>query len=118
MTRRQRKKQRKHILLAKSFDKRGRLIAAATNSYTKTHPLQLHFAKQVGMPEYDKLHAEILCLLRSRERDIHTLTIERYSADGMPALARPCNICMCAIRTFNVKFIQYTTSNGFVTERI
>lgn len=118
MTRRQRKSNKKHILLSKTFDKRGRLIASAFNSYTKTHPMQSHFAKLAGMPEYDKLHAEIQCLLRSRDKDVDTITVERYSADGMPALARPCKICMCAIRAFNVKFINYTTSDGFVTERV
>jgi hypothetical protein len=113
-----RRNQTKYLIVAKSFDKRGRLIATATNSYTKTHPLQLHFAKLAGKPGHDRLHAEIQCLLRSRDRSIDTLVIERYDSEGQPALARPCVICQGAIRAFNVRFINYTDDGGFVKEKM
>lgn len=99
---------KKYSITAKTYDKRGRLIASAENNYRKTHPLMLHFASKVGMCEKIYLHAEVLALIRSGEREVDHMVIERYNSDGSPALAKPCPVCTEAIKAFGVKQIFYT----------
>ena len=100
---------KRHHILAKCYDKRGHLISAAFNSYTKTHPLQLYFAKKVGHPiERCYLHAEIHAILRARGKAIHRITVERYDAKGFPANSKPCPICQEAIKAFDIKIVEHT----------
>ena len=109
---------KRHVLIAKTFDRKGRQISVGLNSYTKTHPLQLHFATLVGEPYKDKLHAEIHALLRAGDKQVHTISVERYHTNGDSAFARPCASCMLAIKNFGVKFIRYTTSEGVEVEKV
>lgn len=109
---------RKHTLLAKTYDKRGRLISVGTNSYTKTHTIQSYFAKKVNLECKDKLHAEIQALVRAGDKQVYSLSVERYGADGKPALAKPCPICQEAMRAYGVKEVSYTTIDGFVKEKV
>lgn len=95
-------------VVAHAYDKRGRLIACATNSYTKTHPLQKYFADKVGHFHREFLHAEIACLLRCKDRLIHTLKVWRYSTDGQLVCAKPCEICQEAIRAYTVSEVWYS----------
>lgn len=99
---------KKHILKATTYDKRGRVIATAMNSFDKSHPIQSKFAKQANLSEKIYLHAEISCIIKSRHRDIHKIKIERYSNDGSPLLAAPCPICQLAIKEAGIKFVEYT----------
>jgi tRNA(Arg) A34 adenosine deaminase TadA len=99
---------RKHHIVARAFDKRGRLIARAINSYRQTHPIQAKYATLAGFPARVFLHAEIACLLRAGTCPVHTMTIERYYANGEPALAKPCPICTLAISDWGVKYVEYT----------
>jgi hypothetical protein len=99
---------RKPLIVAHAYDKRGNLIARAANAYKKTHPLQARYAQQAGQPLREYLHAEIACLLRARDIPVHKITIERYHADGTPALAKPCPVCSLAIADWGVKIIEYT----------
>jgi tRNA(Arg) A34 adenosine deaminase TadA len=108
----------KHLILAKSYDKKNRQVSQAFNSYQKSDPLQKHFAVLAGMPEKQKLHAEILCLKRAGDKQVHTLTIERYGKDGRMLLARPCAICTLAIKAFGVGRIIYTSEDGMIEEFI
>jgi len=54
---------KKYLILAKTYDKKGRLIATATNLPMKSHPLQKSLAEKVGLPMKDRLHAELGALL-------------------------------------------------------
>lgn len=99
---------KRFVILAKAYDKRGRMLSSATNSYTKSHPLQAYIAAKVGMPECKFLHAEILALLRAKGKHVHKLTIERFDAKGLPILAAPCPICREAIKMFGVKEVLWT----------
>lgn len=103
---------KKYHILAKCYDKKGKLLSAAFNSYTKTHPLMLHFARKVGHSEqYCKkifLHAEISAILKARDKPIYRITIERYDAKGLPALAKPCPICQEAIKAFGIPVVEHT----------
>lgn len=99
---------KRHHILAKCYDRKGRLLSAAFNSYTKTHPLQSYFARKVGHPERQFLHAEIAAILKARGKPIHRITVERYNAKGLPANACPCPVCRSAIRAFSIQVVEYT----------
>lgn len=89
------------------YDKRGRLLSVGQNSYKKTHPLQAHFAAQVGLHDKQFRHAEIDALLKAKGKQVHRIHVERF-IHGKEALAAPCPICMYAIQKFGVKVISYT----------
>jgi len=74
-----------HKLQATCYDKLGRVISVGANNYTKTHPVQSHFAKLAKVPEKIYLHAEIA-----------------------PALAAPCPACLAAIKAWGISKISYT----------
>ena len=99
---------KKHHIIARAYDKKGRLLSRAINSYRQTHPLQAKYARLAGSPDRIFLHAEIACLLKAGTRPVHRLVIERYYANGEPALAKPCPICSLAIKDWQVKFVDYT----------
>ena len=100
-------KKRYHIL-AKCYDRKGRLLSAAFNSYTKSHPLQAYLAKQVGHENQICLHAEIAAILKCKGKPIYRITTERYDANGLPANAKPCKICQLAIKMFGITKVEYT----------
>ena len=99
---------KRYHILAKCYDKKGRLLAAAFNSYTKTHPLQAYFARKVGHYHCEYLHAEIHAILKCKGKPIYRITIERYDACGLPANAQPCSICQEAIKAFGITKVEYT----------
>lgn len=95
-------------LTARVYDKRGTLIAEAQNSYTKTHPLMLHFGRKVGMENRPFLHAEVAALLKCGTKIPYAISIERRMRDGREALAKPCAICEQAIKAWGIKRVSYT----------
>ena len=100
------------ILTARCFDKKGRLLSTATNSYSKTHPLQAYFAERVGHRAKIYLHAEIAAIIKAGDKQIHKIIITRYSPRTHKALnAKPCPICQEAIKAFGIPFVSYTTGN-------
>lgn len=104
----------KYIISALVFDKDGICIGQGQNNYSKSHPLQAYFAKKVGKPDQIYLHAEIHAILKARERKIHSINIYRYNALGHPKNAKPCPICIEAIKAFGIQSINYTTDKGFI----
>jgi tRNA(Arg) A34 adenosine deaminase TadA len=110
-------KQIKHLILAKAFDKRNRQISQSYNLYTKSHPLQAHYASKPGLPEKVYLHAELSCIIKARQPIDH-LTVERYGNKGNILLARPCPVCMLAIKEAGIIFVEYTTPGGWTLEYI
>ena len=99
----------KHQLTAIVYSRRGTLIAQASNSYTKTHPLMLYFGKQVGLTKQPYLHAELAALIKCGTKQPHRIEISRTKKDGTTGLAKPCPICEQAIKAWGVKFVGYTT---------
>jgi len=94
---------------AKIYDKRGRLLAQATNSYTKTHPLQVKLSKKYGNGEQIYLHAEIAALVKLKDwSKAYRIDIERYGKHGQPLIAKPCPICNKAIEKSSIKVVNYT----------
>ena len=98
---------KKHIVKASVFDRKGKIISEAYNSYTKTHPVQYNYAKQCGEPYKIYLHAEIAAIIKAKGKGYRIL-VERYNAQGIPLLASPCPICMHAISLTSIKRVEYT----------
>lgn len=98
-----------HKITAIIYDKRGRVLSIGENSYVKTHPMQSHHAKKVGLPEKQYLHAEVHAITRCPNLSkAHKISVFRYDANGFPALAKPCPICMSAIRAAGIEIIEHT----------
>lgn len=70
--------------------------------------MQAMFAHMAGLPRKQVLHAEIAALLKARNHEVHTIMIERYDKQGNPLDAKPCPICMLAIKHWKVKNIKFT----------
>ena len=97
-------------------DKQGHCLSLASNSYTKSHPLQAHFAKLAGQPNKIYLHAEILALIRSSlysNNKPYEINISRIK-DNKDYSAKPCPICVLAMEAFGIKIVNYTTNKGWV----
>ena len=90
-------------------DKRNRILSIGKNSYVKTHPLQAKHAKRVGKENAIFLHAEIQAIIKCRNiEDAHKIIVARYDSKGQPRLAKPCDICMDALRSFGITKIEHT----------
>lgn len=99
---------KKFVIKATTFDSRGRVISIGHNSYTKTHPRQAQMAKLAGLEVKQHLHAEIAAIIKSKDKNIHKIKIERYDSEGNPKLAAPCPVCQMAIKLAGIKFVEYT----------
>lgn len=91
---------KRYLIEAKCYDSHGRLLSTAQNSYTKTHPIQAHFAALANQPQRIYLHAEILAILRAGEKKIQTLEITNHSS---PILPNPCAVCRKAIAAYRIR---------------
>src|SRR6266478_6526269 len=98
----------KHHMTATIWDRKGRLLSTASNSYTRSHPLQKHFAKLSGNPERIYLHAELAALLKCGTKQPHTISVVRIKKDGTTGLAKPCAAYQLALKHWGVKVINYT----------
>jgi deoxycytidylate deaminase len=97
-----------YFILAKCYDKRGKLLSTAFNSYKRTHPVQKYFAQRVGLDAKEYLHAEVAAILKAKDKKIYRITVERYNKDGLPMLAKPCPICQKAIKAYGIHVVEYT----------
>ncbi len=97
----------KQLVMATVYNRKGKVIATAVNSYTKTHPKQAKFAKLAGNPKAIYLHAEIAALVKCREQP-YKIKVERRTKDGKLANAEPCPICKLGIKEAGIKFVEYS----------
>ena len=97
-----------YYILAKCFDKKGKLLSVAFNSYKRTHPIQKYFAEKVGLEHKEYLHAEVAAILKAKDKKIHRISVERYNKHGQPMLAKPCPICQEAIKAYGINVVEYT----------
>ena len=96
-------------ITATIYDKKGRKLSIAKNSYEKTHPIQARYARRVGEEYKQYLHAEIRAIIKALKKGVpYKIKIERYGKGGEPRDAMPCPICQLAIREAGIKFIEYT----------
>jgi len=90
---------------------KGDFVSIGTNKF-KSHPFQAKYSKH---HEAIYLHAETdaiknaLRILSTDELSRCTMFICRIKQDGSYGLAKPCDGCMKAIATFNIKNVLYTT---------
>lgn len=100
---------KRHHVIATIRDKRGRVIAIACNSYSKTHPLQAKYASLCGLPHKQYLHAEVAAVLKVNDISrAHSIRVERYNHYGDPVNARPCIICQRVLEAVGIKNIDHT----------
>ena len=105
--------------------KKNKIIAAAVNDYTRTHPVQYWAAQNAAKiwndPNLAKkpyLHSEIRALIKAKG-DSDTIIVCRIGGHGSKSLryARPCNICSGYIqKCSNVVHVHYSTTDGFLYE--
>lgn len=99
-----------------------RIISSGHNSESKQHGFQKRLDEKFFNDGRSKgcKHAEIDALLplMSRRQDLSKATIYtfRRNRNGELTLARPCPRCMSVIRSLNIKYIEYTTDDGFASE--
>ncbi len=78
-------------------DKRYNVLAAAGNTYAKTHPQQASWAERRGVPHKQCLHAEIraaIMLAKSgKAGKAKYLYIAAVSEAGNILCAKPCMVC-------------------------
>ena len=74
-----------------------------------THPIVRHYS------ENKTLHAEMVAILRVRNKHLlrnATLYVARINKRGQLMNSKPCETCMKMIRSFGIRAIKYTDSNG------
>lgn len=76
-----------------------------------------HFAVLAGEPE-EKIyrHAELSAVLDAGNKDVYSILVQRFDAEGKPANARPCRTCQRMLKAYGVKVMRYTSQNGIITE--
>lgn len=100
---------KKFEITAIIYDKKGKVLSIGKNSYVKTHPLQSFHANAVGLPHKTFLHAEIHAITRCRSlTKAHRIAVFRYDSQGRPANAKPCPVCLSAIRAAGIPIIEHT----------
>lgn len=91
------------------YDRKGRVLSVGNNSYVKTHTLQAHHAKKVGLPDKQYLHAEVHAITRCKDlTKAHKIFVARYGKKGQPLLAKPCPVCQSAIEAAGIEFVEWT----------
>lgn len=92
---------KRYLIKAETFSASGKKLSEAYNNYSKTHPIQAHFAVLAGQPARVYLHAEILAIIRAADKPIHTIRITNLSGK----LSNPCPVCMKAISAYGISRI-------------
>lgn len=104
-------KYQKHKMGAIITDREGNILSAGYNVKGKTHPKQKLFADKAGIFSTYLLHAEIhaITLLPRTGRKPHSIYVARITRSGKIGMARPCPVCMLALKSAGITNIHYTT---------
>lgn len=105
--------------------KRNKIVSAATNSYTKTHPIQkwaaertarLYNQKDYSLKQY--LHCEINAIIKAKGELSDTIVVCRVGGHGGKEIrdARPCRICSGFLIQHGIFHVHYSTNYGFLYE--
>lgn len=106
---------KRYYVIAATLDKNDNIIAMAENSYVKTHPLQAHLAEVAGRPCREYLHAEIGALVKSYAK-AESIMVVRQTRGGLTRCAKPCDICMMALKEAGVRRVYYSDDEGEIKE--
>lgn len=111
----------KHTKTVSFLIYRGKVVNFGINS-DKTSPMQNKYRLRTELKYIenfiDKEHSEVNCLRKVDENinfDKCELVIISKKRDGDFRLARPCEVCMSAIKDFGISKIYYTNKNGTFT---
>jgi len=104
----------KHRFGCVTTDAKNMVVATAENNPVKSHPLQARYADQVGLGKKIYLHSEIAALVKSRCNTPKHLYVVRMKADNTFGMARPCPVCMEAIKASGVEVIYYSGYDGSI----
>lgn len=104
---------------------KGKVVSFGINS-DKTSPMQNKYRLTTDLKYIenfvDKEHSEVNCLGKVHPKfrfDKCEIVIISKKKDGDFRLARPCDVCMAAIKDFGIKKIYYTNRNQtFSFERL
>jgi tRNA(Arg) A34 adenosine deaminase TadA len=67
------------------------------------------YAAKAGMPDKQFLHAEIHAIVKCKDLTrAHKIFVSRWDKKGLPALAKPCPVCMSAIEAAGIEIVEYT----------
>lgn len=100
-----------------------RIISSGCNS-NKTSPIQQKYnSLRFDADTPHKIHAETAALkplIGNKEIDLTkaSLYIYRELKNGKPGLARPCPSCMQLIKDLGIRYIHYTTDDGYAEEEV
>lgn len=105
---------KRYEIICTAYDKRGRVLCTAVNSYNDSSSLMRYYAMKVGRSYCKWNHAEISCIDKAMKlrKTIDKLVILRYDCYGNMKNSKPCRICMQAIQDFNIKHVLYSTEQG------
>ena len=101
----------------------GQVIGLGCNT-NKTHPIQKFYNKYRNPSDsmLPKLHAEISCINQIKNLDVNfskvKLYIYRIRNDQPFGLAHPCPSCMAAIKDLGIRYVYYTTNDGYAYEKL
>ena len=102
-----------YMVHAYVLDSHNRIISKGINSYQKTYPMQFRLANKTDRPHRNYLHAEIAALVKARKESYGILVI-RITKSGLIRMARPCNICILAIKEAGIKNVYYSGNDGLI----
>ena len=102
------------FMIAATMDKRGRIISIGENSPSKTHPLMHKYCTKMKLKGKIYLHAELSALVKSFAKP-HSILVIRINRSGKFAMAKPCPICMMAIKEAKIKKIWYSNKESGLT---
>ncbi len=107
------KPKKRYTLVATCFDRKGRVIGTGTNEYHRSHPLMQEFALKAGESE-EKIyrHAEFNAVLDAGRKDVDSILVQRFHANGDMANAMPCPTCQQMLKSFGVRLVRYTHPDG------
>ncbi len=100
-----------------------KIISSGCNSSVKCNSIQA----KLDMDRYGifcpgKVHAECAALVPLIKNRVNLKNAEIYvyreHKDGSTAMARPCPSCMKLIKSCGIRYINYTTEDGFASEVI
>jgi tRNA(Arg) A34 adenosine deaminase TadA len=98
----------RYRIAAAVLDRKGKILATGTNSYVKTHPRQAELAKKTGNSHRHWLHAEVAALVKVKNGIPAKIVVVRVGNAGELRLAKPCPVCMMAIKQAGIESIEYT----------
>jgi tRNA(Arg) A34 adenosine deaminase TadA len=100
-----------HKLCAIVLDKKNKILSVGINDPIKSHPLQAYYSEKVNEKYKIYLHAEISALIK-RKKDPYIMYVVRFFKNGDLALAKPCPVCMEAIKDSGLRAVKYSIAKN------